>query len=79
MFGIFNFKKQKLVTDSSITESENEKSNICVEVDKSPQKSIERTVDEKNFVSDLGTLNTGPVQPILTVSTINLTAYTELK
>ncbi|KAL4131439.1 hypothetical protein QTP88_008752 [Uroleucon formosanum] len=71
MFDIFNIKKQKLVvTDSSSTttlESENEELNIGLDIDKTAQKSVENIVD-KNVISDLGTLLTGPVRPILTLS-----------
>ncbi|KAL4154146.1 hypothetical protein QTP88_001979 [Uroleucon formosanum] len=69
MFDVFNIKKQKLVvTDSSSTttlESENEELNIGLDIDKTAQKSVENIVD-KNVISDLGTLLTGPVRPILT-------------
>ncbi|KAL4125788.1 hypothetical protein QTP88_010028 [Uroleucon formosanum] len=71
MFDVFNIKKQKLVvTDSSSTttlESENEELNIGLDIDKTAQKSVENIVD-KNVISDLGTLLTGPVRPILTVT-----------
>jgi hypothetical protein len=57
-------KKQKLVvTNSSSTttlESENEDLNIGVDIDITTQKSVENIVD-KNVISDLGTLITGPV------------------
>ncbi|XP_025197028.1 uncharacterized protein LOC112595861 [Melanaphis sacchari] len=69
MFDVFNIKNQKLVvTDSSSTttlESENEELNIGLDIDKTAQKSVENIVD-KNVISDLGTLLTGPVRPILT-------------
>jgi hypothetical protein len=72
MFDVFNIKKQKLVvTNSSSTttlESENEDLNIGLDIDITTQKSVENIVD-KNVISDLGTLITGPVRPILTVST----------
>jgi len=75
MFDVFNIKNQKLVvTDSSSTttlESENEELNIGLDIDKTAQKSVENIVD-KNVISDLGTLLTGPVRPILTVSTNSL-------
>ncbi|KAL4135611.1 hypothetical protein QTP88_007209 [Uroleucon formosanum] len=71
MFDVFNIKKQKLVvTDSSSTttlESENEELNIGLDIDKTAQKSVENIVD-KNVISDLRTLLTGPVRPILTLS-----------
>ncbi|KAL4083617.1 hypothetical protein QTP88_028933 [Uroleucon formosanum] len=71
MFDVFNIKKQKLVvTDSSSTttlESENEELNIGLDIDKTAQKIVENIVD-KNVISDLGTLLTGPVRPILTVT-----------
>ena len=64
MFDVFNIKKQKLVvTDSSSTttlESENEELNIGLDIDITAQKSVENIVD-KNVISDLGTLITGPV------------------
>jgi len=72
MFDVFNIKKQKLVvTNSSSTttlESENEDLNISLDIDITTQNSVENIVD-KNGISDLGTLITGPVRPILTVST----------
>ena len=72
MFDVFNIKKQKLVvTNSSSTttlESENEDLNIGLDIDITTQKSVENIVD-KNIISDLRTLITGPVRPILTVST----------
>ena len=75
MFDVFNIKKQKLVvTDSSSTttlESENEELNIGLDIGIIVQKSVENIVD-KNVISDLGTLITGPVRPILTVSTNSL-------
>ena len=72
VFDIFNIKNQKLVvTNSSSTttlESQNEQLNIGIEIDINAQKSIESIVDENNVICDLGTLITGPVRPILTVS-----------
>lgn len=70
MFDVCNIKKQKLVdtNSSSITtlESENKDLNIGLDIDITIQKSVENIVD-KNVISDLGTLVTGPVRPILTV------------
>jgi hypothetical protein len=70
MFDVF--KKQKLVvTNPSSTttlESENEDLNIGLDIETTTQKSVENIVD-KNVISDLGTLITGPVLSILTVCT----------
>jgi hypothetical protein len=72
MFDVFNIKKQKLVvTNSSSTttlKSENEDLNIGLDIDITIRKIVENIVD-KNVISDLGTLITGPVRPILTLST----------
>jgi hypothetical protein len=72
IFDVFNIKKQKLVvTNSSSTttlESENEDLNIGLDIDITTQKSVENIVD-KNVISDLGTLITDFMRPILTVST----------
>jgi hypothetical protein len=65
-------KKKKLIVtnSSSITtlKSENEDLNIGLDIDITTQKSVENIVD-KNVISDLGTLITGPVRPILIIST----------
>ncbi|XP_060873889.1 zinc finger MYM-type protein 1-like [Metopolophium dirhodum] len=58
VFDIFNIKKQK-----TTLESQNEQLTVGIEIDIIAQKSI---VDEDNVICDLGTLITGPVQPILT-------------
>jgi len=72
IFDVFNIKKQKLVVTNSssttILESENSDLNIGLDIDITTQKSVENIVD-KNVISDLGTLITGPVRPILTAST----------
>ncbi|VVC41689.1 Hypothetical protein CINCED_3A001251 [Cinara cedri] len=70
-FDDLNIKKQKLVvTNSSSTttlESENDDFNIGLDIDITTQKSVENILD-KNVISDLRTLITGPVQPILTLN-----------